>query len=224
MRKQTHLFFGENPAPWEGVQENLFPPLPESDDEHYPSMPYDKVREFFAKLRQSDDRAAPALMLLILTVTRPGETRSMKWDEVPLLWTLPPDRVWNIPAKRMKSKREHRVPLTDQAIEILNRQRQIHHNSKFVFPGSHPKLDKPINEKAMRRVMSKLGINLAEATPHGFRSSFHDWCDAENSFDFAAVEKCLSHTVGSQDCTSLCASDLLDKRRTIMDAWASYIG
>jgi integrase len=221
--KTKRLFFGENPASWEGVQENLFPPLPDYDDKHYPSMPYDQVPEFFAKLRQSDDKAAPALMLLILTTTRPDETRGMKWDEVPLLWTLPPDRVWNIPAKRMKSKREHRVPLTDQAIEILKIQRQRHHNSKFVFPGSHPHLDKPINEKAMRRVMSKLGVSLDNATPHGFRSSFRAWCDMDNSFDFAAVEKCLAHTVGTKTVRAYARSDLLEKRRPIMDAWTAYV-
>ena len=225
--KVDGLFRGENPASWEEVQEELFGPMPESDDNHHPAMPYPQVPEFFRKLCQRDEMMAPALMMLILTATRPGETRGMRWSEAP---DFENKRLWIIPKARMKKgKRDHIVHLSDPAIAILKQQRLKHHNSQYVFPGSHPERDKPMEEKAMRRMMRMMGISPDVAVPHGFRSSFRDWCDKQNFgfpgiVPYAAAEKCLAHIPNTKTVGAYARDELLDERRIILDAWADYCG
>ena len=148
--KVKRLYFGENPALWEGVQEELFGQMPEFDDKHFAAMPHRQVREFIRALRQHDSVAARALEFLILTATRSGETRGMKWSEVDL-----PNRLWIIPKERMKTgNREHRVPLSPPAIEILTQQPKL---SQFVFAGRTRK--QPMEPKFMRRILRKMGIS-----------------------------------------------------------------
>jgi integrase len=215
--KTLKRYFHENPALWEGVQQNLFPPIPESN-ESPPAMHYDDVPEFFAKLYQSADERAPSLMFLILTATRPEETRGMLWSEVVDFETK---QLWTIPGSRMKKGREHRVPLSAPAIEILKRQRQKHHNSKFVFPASRGERDKPQEEKAMRRLMQKMGI--CDVTPHRFRSSFRDWAGDKTDFARETIEECLAHRIGSKTERAYRRLDAFEKRKKLMAKWAAYL-
>jgi integrase len=213
--KVKRLYFGENPALWEGVQEELFGPMPESDDKHFAAMPHRQVREFIRALRQHDSVAARALEFLILTATRSGETRGMKWSEVDL-----PNRLWIIPKERMKTgNREHRVPLSPPAIELLE---QLPERSQYVFPGRNRK--QPMEPKFMRRILRKMGISEDVATVHGFRSSFRDWEAERPEPNFEAAEMALAHSIGTKVTKAYLRSDLLDTRREIMDAWAKYIG
>ena len=209
--KVKRLYFGENPALWEGVQEELFGQMPESDDKHFAAMPHQQVQEFIRGLRRHDSVAAKALEFCILTATRSGETRGMKWSEVDL-----PNGVWTIPKERMKTgNREHRVPLSPPAIELLE---QLPERSQYVFPGRNR--NQPMEEKAMRRLLRKMGFN---ATVHGFRSSFRDWEAERPEPNFEAAEMCLAHSIKTKTTKAYLRSDLLDKRRVIMDAWAKYI-
>jgi integrase len=224
--KIKRWYFGDNPAIWEGTLSELFgETLSESEEEHHPAMAYPEVPEFFRKLSQSEETAAQALMMQILTATRPGETRGMRWTEAP---DFENTRTWVIPKARMKKgKRDHIVHLSDPAIAILKRLRQKHHNSQFVFPGSHPERDKPMEEKAMRRVMRKMGISPDKAVPHGFRSSFRDWCDKQNFgfpglVHFAAAEKCLAHNPNTKTVGAYARDPLLGERQVMLDAWAQY--
>jgi integrase len=210
--KVKRLYFGESPAVWEGVQEELFGPMPESDDRHFAAMPHRQVREFYGKLCQSDSKVALLLRLLILTATRSGETRGMKWTEVDL-----PNGVWTIPKERMKKgNREHRVPLSPPAIKLLE---QLPERGQYVFPGRNR--NQPIEEKAMRRLLLKMGVNV---TVHGFRSSFRDWEADRPEPNFEAAEMCLAHSVGTKVTKAYLRSDLLDTRRQIMVAWAQFVG
>ena len=208
--KVKRLYFGENPALWEGVQEELFGQMPESDDKHFAAMPHLQVREFIRALRQHDSVAAKALEFLILTATRSGETRGMKWSEVDLL-----NGVWTIPKERMKTgNREYRVPLSPPAIELL---KQLPERSQYVFPGRNR--NQPMEPKFMRKLMRKMGINV---TVHGFRSSFRDWEAERPEPNFEAAEMCLAHSIKTKTTKAYLRSDLLDKRREIMDAWAVH--
>jgi integrase len=220
--KVKRWYFGENPARWKEVQVELFGEMPETEDEHHPSMPYPQVPEFFSKLCQSDP-AALLLMLQILTTTRPGEARGMKWSEID--WE---NRKWVIPKARMKKgKHDHIVHLSDLVIDILKRQRQESHNSQYVFPGMHRELDRPMEEKTTRRLMRAMGISPDEAVPHGFRSSFRDWCDKQNFgfpglVHYAAAEKCLAHTVNTKTVGAYARDPLLDERQVMLNAWVAY--
>ena len=213
--KVKRLYFAENPALWEGVQEELFGPMPESGDKHFAAMPHGQVREFMRALRQLDSVAAKGLEFCILTATRSGETRGMKWSEVDL-----PNELWTIPKERMKKgNREHKVPLSPPAIELLE---QLPERSQYVFPGRNR--NQPMEEKALRRLMRKMGISEDEATVHGFRSSFRDWEAERPEPNFEAAEMCLAHSVGTKVTKAYLRSDLLDTRRMIMAEWAKHIG
>ena len=140
--KVKRLYFGENPALWEGVQEELFGPMPEFDDKHFAAMPHGQVRKFIGALRQHNSVAARALEFCILTATRSGEIRGMKWTEVS-------GDIWTIPKERMKTgNREHRVPLSPPAIELLE---QLPERSQYVFPSRNR--NQPMEPKFMRKLM-----------------------------------------------------------------------
>ena len=213
--KTKKLYFYENPALWEGVQENLFPPIPKSN-EPPPAMHYDDVPEFFARLRQSEDWRAPSLMFLILNASRPEEVRGMPWSEAVDFET---SRLWAIPGPRMKKGREHRVPLSNPAMEILKWQITYAgpNVSDFVFPGQRAKIQE---EKAMRRLMQDMGIH--DITPHRFRSSFRDWAGDMTDFSDEVIEACLAHHKKSKTEKTYRRLDAFEKRKKLMAMWAAY--
>ena len=161
--------------------------------------------------------ATPAVKLvfefLVLTAARSGEVRGARWVEIDR-----PARVWTIPARRMKSKREHRIPLTGRAAEILNIARRLgDERGPLVFPSQG---GKPISITRLPRLLQNLKV---AAVPHGFRSSFRDWAAELTNHPREVVEAALAHVVGNQTEAAYARSDLFERRRRLMDEWAAYL-
>ena len=174
-------------------------------------MPFESVPAFMAKLRESAGLAARALELTILTAARSGETLGATWKEFDLEAAM-----WTVPAERMKGGREHRVPLSDDAVQIL-RQLETLARGVFVFPST--KADTPLSNMAMNMLLRRLKV---EATTHGFRSSFRDWASETTSFPHEVCEMALAHTIGNKAEAAYRRGDLFEKRRKLMEAWAAY--
>lgn len=203
---------GENPARWKGHLDHLLPKPLKLSRGHHPAMDYEKVPAFIGTLRARLSFAALALELCILTAARSGEILGMRWAEVDFEKAL-----WTIPATRMKAGREHRVPLSPRAIAILEQVKKLG-QGEFVFPGQKP--GKPLSGMAMDMVLRRMKI--ADATVHGFRSSFRDWAGNESSFAREVAESALAHVIGDKAEQAYRRGDALEKRRGLMDAWANY--
>jgi integrase len=199
---------GENPARWRGHLDHLLPKQSKLTRGHHAAMPYEQVAAFVGRLRESEGLAARALELTILTAARTAEVLGARWSELDL-----DKRVWTIPPHRMKPGREHRVPLSDRAVAILKQLAEIR-PGEFVFPGQRK--DSPLSDMALRRIKAN------GSTVHGFRSSFRDWCGNETYFPRDLIETALSHVIGDKAEQAYRRSDALEKRRKLMEAWASY--
>jgi integrase len=175
-------------------------------------MAYENVPAFIGRLRESDSVAGQALELCILTAARSGEILGMRWTELDL-----EKKLWTVPANRMKAGREHRVPLSGRAVQLL---RELHkaRSGDFVFPGQARK--KPLSNMAMEMVLRRM--KLENVTVHGFRSSFRDWAGNVSNFPREVVETALAHVIGDKAEQAYRRSDALEKRRRLMEAWASY--
>lgn len=203
----------ENPAAWRGNLDNVLPKPVKLSRGHHPSLPYTELPTFMERLRKREALAARALELAILTGCRTGEVLNAEWSEFDF-----EEKVWNIPAIRMKNKKkQHRVPLIDATIDILKPLNEIQLN-QFVFPGQKP--NQPLSEMAMEMQMRRL--NAKPFTVHGFRATFKDWCSDETSFQWEIVEGSLSHKVGNATAQAYRRTDALEKRRQVLQAWASY--
>jgi integrase len=200
---------GENPAVWKGNLKHL---LPASTRIHnvtnHAAMPYADVPAFMAELRAKPDVSAQALRFLILTAARTSEVTGTRWNEIQGL-------TWVIPAERMKGRLEHRVPLSPAAMAIIEHRAKVR-TSEFVFPGNRGGLHRSAMDMLLRRMK-------VDATVHGFRSSFKDWCAECSDFPDWVSEKALAHLVGDETRRAYQRGDLLDKRRELMSAWATYI-
>ncbi|MEP3277057.1 MAG: integrase arm-type DNA-binding domain-containing protein [Stappiaceae bacterium] len=210
--KAKHWRIGENPARWKGHLQNILPPRQKTDRKHFAAMPYQEVPAFVERLRKSNGLSSRALELTILTVARTSEILNSTWPEFDLDAAL-----WVIPAGRMKARSEHRVPLTSRAVEILTALHDTH-RSDFLFAGN--KADRPLSNMAMEMLLRRMKIQ--NATVHGFRSSFRDWCGDETSFPREIAEAALAHAVGSEVERSYRRGDALAKRRQLMEMWADY--
>ena len=177
---------------------------------HFPALPYDEIAEFMSDLRALDAIAARALEFLILTAARSGEVLKATWDE------FATDGEWVIPAERMKKSKEHRVPLSDAALAIIDKMQAIR-SSAYVFPGRG---GGPLGHNVLGQVLQRL--KRSDVTPHGFRSSFRDWVAEETSFDDKVAEMALAHAVGNVVEKSYRRGDLFAKRRALADAWARH--
>jgi integrase len=203
---------GENPAAWRGHLDHLLPnPNKIGDRSHHAAMPYAELPVFIAKLRESDIVAALALEFAVLTAARSGEVRGARWSEIDL-----DAKVWVIPAYRMKAGREHRVPLSDRGVEILGKLNEMR-ASDFVFPGRQRQ--EPLSSSAMEKVLRRVGVAV---TVHGFRSTFRDWAGNETHFAHELAECALAHVIGDKAEQAYRRSDALEKRRSLMDAWAAF--
>ena len=154
-----------------------------------------------------------AFELLVLTAARSGEVRGAVWSEI--------DRdgaVWTVPAARMKTHREHRVPLCRRALEILEEARALGHGSGFVFPSVHP--GKQLGDMMLSGPLKDLKI---AAVPHGFRSSFRDWAAEETNHPREVIEAALAHVVRNPVEAAYARSDLFERRRRLMYDWADYL-
>lgn len=185
--------------------------------QHRKALPYDKVADAIGIVRSSDAGMVTKLAFefLVLTATRSVETREAQWSEVDL-----EKKVWTIPASRMKAKKEHRVPLTDRALAILNAAAPFKQaKSDLIFPGT--KEDRPLSDMTFSKLMKELGI---AAVPHGFRSSFRDWAGEATAHPREVIEFALAHVIKDKAEAAYARSDLFNKRRLLMNDWTLWLG
>ena len=204
------------------VVDHLLPKQPGKRErvQHQPSMPWREVPTFVqGSLHTGQKNVTRALLeFVILTAARSGEARAMTWAEVDL-----EARVWTVPAIRMKAKVIHRVPLSERAVEILNEQRQRHPEAELVFPAPRGRIPSDMVLTAfLRDQKAQSGEKGRVATAHGFRSSFRDWA-SEKSYPRDLAERALAHTIKNQAEAAYHRTDLLEPRRTMMEAWAHYV-
>jgi integrase len=162
---------GENPAAWRGHLSHLLPKRGKLTRGHHAAMPYAEASAFMARLRQQDAIPALALEFTILTAARSGEVLGARWSEIDSA-----AKVWTVPAERMKAGREHRVPLCERALAILERLSEAR-TGELVFPGQ--RVGRPLSGAALNLILRAMG---AAVTVHGFRSAFRDWCGNETHF------------------------------------------
>jgi integrase len=201
-----------NPARWRNHLENWFDLRPESDVDNHPAMEWKDVPGYWSgDLAEKDSVTARALRLTILCASRTGEVLGARWSEFDV-----EAKVWCIPASRMKSKRQHRVPLTDQAIQIIESQRGQH--PEFVFPGRNNK--KPLSQPVMLNLLKETHPKLSV---HGFRSSFRTWVEDTRPHLSSLGEAAIAHSPVNKIERKYQRSDLLESRRALMADWASFV-
>jgi integrase len=208
---------GDNPARWKGHLEHLLPAKSKvAPVEHHAALPYAQIGAFIAELRQQEGIAARALEFAVLTAARSGEVIGMRWDERDLA-----ERLWVVPPERMKAAKEHRVPLSDRALAILDEMEKIREfrPSKYVFQGL--KDGAPLSNMALLMLLRRMGH--PEMTVHGFRSTFSDWCAERSAFPAEVREMALAHAVSDKVEAAYRRGDVFEKRRQLAVAWERYI-
>jgi integrase len=204
---------GENPAQWRGHLAHLLPARKKVHKvTHHAALPYAKLPAFMGDLRKRYGVAALALEFAILTATRTSETLDAAWSEFDLR-----NKLWSIPAERMKGGREHRVPLCDRAVSIVQEMQTVRHGA-YVFPGA--KRGKPLSNMAMLTALKRMGRD--DLTAHGFRATFKTWATEKTTYQREVIEAALAHAIGDKTEAAYQRGDLLDKRRRLMIAWAAY--
>jgi len=201
----------ENPGRWKGHLDHLLPARSKVRRvEHHAALPHTEVPTFLVGLRERAGIAARAMEFLILTAARAGEVLGARWSEFNLL-----DKTWTVPAERMKAGKDHRVPLSDRALAILEVM-QAHRtgDDAFVFPSSRAGV--PLSDWSVRDLVTD-GF-----TVHGFRSSFRDWAAERTGCPDHVVEQALAHAIGSAVERAYRRTDVFEQRRRLMDAWATY--
>jgi integrase len=201
-----------NPARWRGHLDKLLPKRKKLTRGHHPAMPFADVPTFIEHLRKREAIAALALEFIILTAARSGEALGARWQEIDMK-----EKVWTLPDRRMKRGVEHRVPLSPRAIEILEAMAKGARGD-LVF--STHRADRPMSGMACTMLLRRM--KAEGVTVHGFRSSFRDWAGECTSFPREIAEAALAHAVGNEVERAYRRSDALEKRRKLMDAWASY--
>jgi integrase len=202
----------DNPARWRGHLANLLPRRQKLARGHHAAMPFDDVPEFIARLREVEGVSAHALEFAVLTAARSGEVLGARWSEIDLT-----GKVWTVHAGRTKAAREHRVPLTDRAVAVLEIMAATR-ASEFVFQGA--KRGASLSVTALTMVMRRTGAG--DYTVHGFRSAFRDWAGERTNFPREIAEAALAHVVGDATERAYRRGDALEKRRALMEAWARF--
>jgi integrase len=210
--KARGLRSGDNPATWKGHLDQILPKQGKLSRGHHAALPYADIPAFMEKLAAVDGVGAKALEFTILTAVRSGEARGATWDEIDL-----DESVWTIPAARMKTEKEHRVPLSSRATAIINAMKATAIN-ELVFPGQRE--NRPLSDMTLAKALKSAGSG--EFTVHGFRSSFRDWVAEETSFQREVAEAALAHAVGDSVERAYRRGDALAKRRQMMEAWSGY--
>jgi len=203
---------GDNPFRWEGHLKELLPSKTKLHKvKHHPALPYAELPSFMAELRQRDGVSARALELTILCATRTNETINATWDnEIDFT-----DKVWTVPANRMKAGKAHKVPLSDRAIEVLKALPR-EDGTPYLFLGAAK--GKPLSNMAMLELLRRMRPGL---TVHGFRSCFMDWAH-ERAFAKVVIDMALAHKVSDKVEEAYRRGDLFEKRRQLMQTWAAY--
>jgi integrase len=215
--KARGLRSGENPAAWKG---HLALTLPARSKvrkvEHHAALPWREIGDFMLALHEQPGVGARALRFAVLTAARSGEVRGARWGEIDVS-----AGTWVVPANRMKGGREHRVPLSAPALDILREMadaRLSNEPDALVFPGRDA--GRPLSDMSLTAVLRRMG--RGELTAHGFRSSFRDWAAETTAYPAELVEMALSHAVSNKVEAAYRRGDLFEKRRRLMDDWAAY--
>jgi integrase len=221
---------GDNPARWQGNLKILLG-KPQGRKRHHPALPYNRLGEFLHDVRIRPGVSARALEFTILTGVRTNETVEATRGEFDFQ-----QKIWTIPGDRMKGKREHRVPLSERAIELI-RERQGIAADEFMFPGG--KHGEPLSNMAMAEVVKQINAEREEQklplytdpkqqnrpiTVHGFRSTFRVWAGEESNFPREVIEQALAHALKDETEAAYMRSDLFAKRRRLMKAWSEHCG
>lgn len=211
--KAKGLREGENPARWRGHLDKL---LPRRDKiqavKHHTALPYNELPAFMALLADAEDMTARAMQMTILTACRTSEVLNATWDEINMSAST-----WTIPAVRMKARKEHRVPLTDAVITLLEAIPHIEGNP-YIFAGMRQ--SRPLSNMAM--LMGLRRMNRADLTMHGFRSTFRDWAGECTPHPRDVCEQALAHSLGNAVEAAYRRGDLFEKRRALMADWTVY--
>lgn len=209
---------GVNPAQWSGYLSTQLPaPNKLRKKEHYIAVPYEKIHEFMVHLRTFEGMSAKALEFLILTSVRSGSVRNAEWSEINFEKGL-----WVIPASHTKTRQEHRVPLAPQAMRLLASLAK-RADTNIIFPSRN---GKALSDMALSRLMidmfSRRQLEV-KAVPHGFRSTFRDWSADQTSYPDEIRKAASGHNVGDAVKDAYQRTDLLDKRRNLMNDWANFL-
>lgn len=205
---------GENPARWRANLDAVLPPKSKVHKvKHHDAMDWKLVPEFFRSLAEQPGMGALALRFTILTALRSGEVRKATWDELDL-----DQAIWTIPAAKMKAQREHRVPLSRPAVNLLQGLPRLT-GTNLVFPGT--RATSPLSDMTLSAVLRRMKI--PDVTVHGFRSTFRDWAAEETHFNGDTVELALAHIVANKVGRAYRRGDQLEKRRPLMDKWAKWL-
>ena len=202
-------FSGENTARWRGHLDKILPARQRLSRGHHAAMAYDEVPAFLEQLRAREAVAALALEFTILTAVRTGEVLGATWAEIDF-----EKRTWTVPALRMKAGREHRVPLSSRAVEVLNETKKL--GSDYLFPGQR---GGKLSGMAMAMLLRRMGHVV---TVHGFRSSFRDWAAEMTAFPHEVCEMALAHTIANKAEAAYRRGDIFEKRRLLMDGWEEF--
>ncbi|RYE43164.1 MAG: site-specific integrase [Hyphomicrobiales bacterium] len=202
---------GENPARFKGHLDKVLPARSRIRTvKHHEALHIDETPSFFKLLGSKDGYAARAFEFLILTAVRSQEALKAEWSEIDLHL-----KQWTIPAQRMKMREEHRIPLSPQAVELLEKLPRMG-DSPLLFPGTR---GQPLSDMVLTQFMRRQNLT---AVPHGFRSTFRDWVSERTEFPSEIAEKALAHKVGNKVVAAYQRGDMFEKRRKMMDQWANF--
>src|ERR1035437_6096688 len=219
---------GENPARWRGhlnmlltakrpprgpAHLNLLRPATPPPRKHHASLPFANLGTFMLDLRGRDGVGASALEFAILTAARTNEALGARWPEIDMS-----AKVWTVPGERMKSGREHRVPLSDAAMAVLEKMRGYNLTGDFIFPNISR--GRPLSNMALLKQLERM--DRADITTHGFRATFKTWATERTNFANEIIEAALAHVIGDTTEQAYSRGDLIEKRRRLMDAWADF--
>ncbi|UXH55906.1 integrase arm-type DNA-binding domain-containing protein (plasmid) [Pseudomonas aeruginosa] len=202
---------GENPARWRGHLDKLLPRQPKSKVP-FPAIEWNRAPAVYREISSLDGVSARALEFLMLTACRSKEVRLAQWDEIDL-----EERIWTVPASRMKNGKIHRVPLTEAMVSVIESVRGIH--PRWLFKKTSG--GGPIPANALSRVLER--IDLEQAVPHGFRSTFRTWAAEATDFQRDVCEVALAHTLPDKVEASYNRAEFLGKRRALMEAWSGFL-
>ncbi|MFT8418323.1 MAG: integrase arm-type DNA-binding domain-containing protein [Acetobacter sp.] len=206
---------GENPARWRGHLANILPkPSSVAKVRHHPAIPRKDIAHVMAKLAEADGMAAKAVRFTCLTAGRSGEIRNAVWSEIDLA-----AKMWTVPASRMKTGKEHRVPLSEGAMAVLQEVLPLRDRraGDLVFPGG--RIGRPLSDVALSKALH-VAADTKEVTVHGLRSTFRDWAAEETDYPREVAEMALAHAIGDKVEAAYRRGDLFEKRREMMGEWS----
>ncbi len=204
---------GDNPARWKGNLDKLLAkPSKVAPVTGHRALPAAELYGFMQRLREVTGTSARCLEFVVLLACRSGEARLATWAEFDLA-----AKTWNIPGERMKSGRAHNVPLSAEAVTLLEALPRME-GSELLFPGA--RVGRPLSDMALTAVMRRMAV---EAVPHGFRASFSSWCASSTAYPSEVREMALAHAIGDGTVAAYQRSDLFEKRRNLMADWAKFL-